>query len=116
MNDLPKMVHRSTEVAALKKRYFQDTSIEDIHRRKYVYSDGVTEKEIVLVGKVHLMEAYQGRIYVEQWQDAFDEKGKLKTDDMMEFMAVPISWYITQPDKLSKKDLGMYEFIERYLR
>lgn len=104
------------EVAALKKRYFQDTSLEDIYRRKYVYSDGVTEKEIVLVGNVHLVEAYQGRIYVEQWQDAFDEKGKLKTDDMMEFMAVPISWYITQPDKLSKKDLGMYEFIERYLR
>lgn len=104
------------EITALKKKYFQDISIEDIYKQRYVYSDGVTGAEIVLVRNVHLVEAYQGRIYVEQVQDAFDEKRKLKMDNMMEFMSVPISWYITQPDKLLKRDPEMYAFIKRYLR
>lgn len=104
------------EVVAFKRKYFQDTSPEDLYKRRYVYSDGVTGEEIVLVRNAHLVEAYQGRIYVEQVQDAFDETSELKMDNMMEFMSVPISWYFTQPDHLLKRDPQMYEFIRRILR
>ena len=104
------------EVAALKKKYFQDASMEDICTKKLIYSDGETGKDIILLKNKHLLEAYQGRIYVEQWQDAFDENWDLKTEKLLEFMSVPISWYFTQPGKLLKRDPEMYEFIKRYLR
>lgn len=104
------------EVAALKKKYFQDVMLADIYTKRYVYSDGVTGKEIVLVKNKHLLEGYQGRIYVESKSEAFNNNGELKTDAMMEFLSIPISWYFTQPDKLLKKDPEMYEFIRRCLK
>ena len=104
------------EVEALKQKYFQDVSMEDIYKRRYVYSDGVTGEEIVLVRNAHLAEAYQGRIYVGHVGDAFDENRNLRMEKLLEFLSVPISWYFTQPDKLLKKDPEMYRLIKRYLR
>lgn len=104
------------EVEVLKRKYFQDVSGADICVKKYVYSDGITEKDIILVRSKSLVEAYQGRIYVEDKGDVFDEKMDLRTERMLEFMSVPISWYYTMPEKLLKKDPAMYEFIERYMR
>ncbi len=104
------------EVEALKRKYFQDVSSADICTKKYVYSDGITGKDIILIRSRDLVEAYQGRIYVEDQGDVFDEKMDLRTERMLEFMSVPISWYYTMPEKLLKKDPAMYEFIERYMR
>lgn len=104
------------EVAALKRKYFQDVTVADIYTKRYVYSDEVTGKEIVLVKNSRLLEGYQGRIYVESRKEAFDSKGELKIDALMEFLSVPISWYFTQPDKLLERDPEMYEFIGRCLK
>lgn len=113
---LEKDLFPKDEVKVYKQKYFQDASMADIYMSKYFYSDGMTEKEVVLLKNKHLLEPYQGRIYVEQKYEVFDEDGNLKIDEMMEFMSVPISWYFTVPEKLLNKDPEMYEFIKRYLR
>lgn len=103
-------------VTALKQEYFRDVSAADIFSKRYVYSDGVTGEDIILAKGEHLLEPYQGRIYVENVPAAFDDNQELKMDKLLEFMSVPISWYYTMPEKLLEKDPKMYGFIERYLK
>lgn len=104
------------EVLALKQKYFQDVSIYDVHTEEYKYFDGKTKKEIVLVANDRLLDPYQGRIYVEYEDETIDDKGNLRVDEMLEFISVPISYYLTEPEKLLKMDPEMYEFIRRYLK
>lgn len=103
-------------VTALKQKYFSDVLPADILAKRYVYSDGVTGEEIILIKSRHLIEPYQGRIYTEHKSRAFDDEGNLRTDKMLEFLSVPISWYFTEPEILLEKDPEMYEFIRRYLK
>lgn len=104
------------EVMALKQKYFQDVSIEDVSTRVFWHSDGVTKKEVILVASDWLLEPYQGRVYVEYEDEAIDDNGNLRMDEMQEFLSVPISYYFTESEKLLKKDPEMYEFIKRYLK
>ena len=103
-------------VTALKRKYFLDVTLADICTKEYFYSDGVTGMEIILVNNKHLVDPYQGRVYVESRNEVFDDDGNLKTEEMLEFMSVPISWYFTKSKELLEKDPEMYEFIERYLK
>lgn len=113
---LEKDMFPAKEVEALKRKYLQGVSLDDVYIEEYVYSDGVTGKKIFLVSNEHLLESYQGRIYVEKQADAFDIDGNLRIEKMFEFMSVPISCYCTNPEKLLKADPEMYEFIERYMK
>lgn len=103
------------DVRRMKQRYMRDASPLDVYSAMYVHSDGVTRQEIVLVSNERFIEAYQGRIYVTGKEDVYDENRKLKIDEMLEFLSVPISVYFTDPGALQKKDPEMYEFIRRHI-
>lgn len=105
------------EVRYLKLQYLQNVTFEDIvYSEDYYLADGITSKGIWLVRSNCFVDEYQGRIYVDSNLAAFDVKGDLKVDDMLEFMSVPISLYFTDPKGLKRQDPIMFEFIRRHLK
>lgn len=104
------------EVRSIKRKYFWDVSIDDVSTKTAWHSDGVTGEEIIVAKSNRLLNPYQGRVYVKYEDEAIDDKGNLRIDEMHEFLSVPISYYFTNPEKLLKRDSEMYEFIERYLK
>lgn len=55
---------------------------------------------------------YQGRIYVNHIQDAFDENGNIKTEYMLEYVSEGYREYIMHSDNLLKKDPELYLLIK----
>ncbi|MCM1057723.1 MAG: phage head morphogenesis protein [Firmicutes bacterium] len=104
------------EIRNLKWKYFVNVTVNDISPEIFYLADGITPRKVWLVHNNHLIDKYQGRIYVKSDREAFDADGNLKVDDMLEFMSVPISLYCTDPEELKRKDPEMFEFIRRHLK
>lgn len=105
------------EIRDLKLQYLGNVAVDDIvYSADYYLADGITSKGIWLVHSDCFVDEYQGRIYVNSNLEAFDVKGNLKVDDMLEFMSVPISLYFTDPEGLKRQDSVMFEFIRRHLK
>lgn len=103
-------------VREFKRLYTRDVCPADIHIEKFLLSDGVTGKDVILVASDRFIEKYQGRMYVANAGEAFDAEGSLKVDAMMEFLSVPISDYFMVPTELKEKDPVMYEFIRSNIK
>ena len=54
---------------------------------------------------------YQGRIYVDDIFDAFDEDGYFKDETLWEFVSEPFREYIENPENLKKKSRELYDLV-----
>lgn len=105
----------SNEVGTLKRERFKNASPWDIHQRKYKATGG-GEHKIHVVAADSLVDEYQGRIYAKDRASAFDDDGNLRTDLMMEFIAVPYQLYMESPSELKRRDPILFDMIERAVK
>lgn len=78
-----------------------------------IYADQQDNEFVIyIIESDRFVSGYQGRIYVDTRDDAFDEKGNLKSDLLWEFCSEPFRFYFEDPDELKTKCPEMYELIK----
>lgn len=97
-------------VLPIKKKYLQGTSMFGLKKVTYHDADN-NPKDIFVVNTDKLVSEYQGRVYVEDITDAFDEDLNLRYNKLKEFVSEAFREYIENPEKLEEKHLDMYNMI-----
>lgn len=103
------------EVDQLKKGIFSEAKYSDIIIKTMHQTNG-DPVDVFLVKSDALLSEYQGRIYVENPTEAFDENGYLKTDLLLEFVSEIYREYMENPEKLKESHVKFYDFIERTVK
>ena len=100
------------EIEKLKEDIFKDTDISDIIIETMYKTNG-DPVDVLLVKNDQLVSEYQGRLYVDNPTEAFDDDGNLMMDKLFEFMSEPYREYMENPERLKKEHELFYSLIER---
>ena len=99
------------KVSGMKEKLFKYTSISDIIIKTMHKTNGEAVT-VIIVKNDSLVSEYQGRIYVENIEDAFDDEGKLRTDRLLEFASEPYRAYMEDPEGFKEKHADFYAMLE----
>lgn len=99
------------KVDFVKKLCVRGLTIDDIVTRPAMDSSG-NQIDIFIVKSSKLINAYQGRVYVESPLDAVNDDGTINTDFMKEFVSVAVQKYYENPEKLKQKHYDIFSLIE----
>lgn len=99
------------KVMKLKKEVFKETELSDIIA-KTMYETNGNPVSVLIVRNEKLVSEYQGRIYVEKFEDAFDEFGELRLDKMLEFVSEPYRAYMEEPETFKEKYASFYALLK----
>ena len=69
-------------------------------------------REVFILKKPLFISDYQGRIYVDNILDAFDESGSFIDDYLYEFVSEAFRAYIMEPEVLKQKSIQLYNMIK----
>lgn len=82
-----------------------------------IFADSQGNEVIIYIAKSdRFISEYQGRVYVDTRQEAFDDDGKFKGDLLWEFCSEPFRLYCESPEELEDKCPEMYELIKEAVR
>lgn len=98
------------KVSELKKKWFSNVSSRNIRSELYEDTEHHEIKIFVLKSE-HLVSEYQGRIYAETMEEAFDADGRFKDELMLEFISEPFREYMEKPEDLRRKSPELYQMI-----
>lgn len=101
----------SAKLEKVRKSIVGEPTIWDI-QTDVLYDVNGNAHDVFLLLNDNFVSDYQGRIYVENIFDAFDEDGKFKNDLLWEFTAEPYREYILNPENLKSKCPEMYDLIK----
>ena len=97
------------------KRYLvENVSFIDVYAEKY-YNDAGDEIEIMVVHGSRFVSEYQGRIYANSVDDAFNPDGSIKTELMLETISEPFRLYQNNKAELNGHE-QVVELIERAIK
>lgn len=99
------------DVDEYKKYLVEDVSPIDVYPEKYYNSSG-DEIEVMIVHGSRFVSEYQGRIYVDKMEDAFNSDYSIKTELMLETISEAFRLYQNKRAELSGND-KIVELIER---
>lgn len=94
----------------VKKRLIGDVHIWNLKTHTY-YDNVGNEFEIVLLKCANLVSEYQGRVYVDTIEEAFDGAGNFRDDLLWEIYSEAFRIYCENPDILKEKCPDIYELI-----
>lgn len=97
-------------VEALRKKLIGTPSVLDFSTEIYYDKSGNPKEAFFLVNDTFVSE-YQGRIYVDDIWDAFDEDGNFKDDLLWEFVSEPFREYTENPENLKNKCPEMFRLL-----
>lgn len=100
-----------TEVDEYKKYLIVNVAPIDVYPEKYYNSAG-DEIEVMIVHGSRFVSEYQGRIYVNKWEDAFNSDGSIKTELMLETISEAFRLYQNNRAELNGHD-KVVELIKR---
>ena len=98
-------------VAALRKKIVGDPTIWDITTKTYYDASG-NPIDIFILQNSEFISEYQGRIYVDNIADAFEDDGEFIDEYLEEFISEPFREYIENPEGLKSKNMELYNFIK----
>lgn len=105
-----KLVPEET-VKELRKKMVQNVKAGQL--RKEIYCDKAgNEIEITILKNEDLISEYQGRVYAESFESAFDDNGAFKDELLLEFVSEPFREYVENPEELLRKSLELYNMIK----
>ena len=73
-------------------------------------------RKIFVIAKDNFVSEYQGRLYVDDIMEAFDNNGKLNTDRMLEIVSEGYREYMENPENLKAKDAELFGMIEKVIK
>lgn len=98
-------------VAQIRKDIIGKVNILDIETEIFYDASG-QPREVFVLKKPLFISDYQGRIYVDNILDAFDESGRFIDNYLYEFVSEAFRAYIMEPDMLEKKSIQLYNMIK----
>ncbi len=103
------------KVAEIREEFTKGIHLWDIIEE--VYEDHQDNEFVIYVVKSdRFVSEYQGRVYVDTRDEAFDEKGNLKGNLLWEFCSESFRFYFEDPDELKTKCPEMYELIKETIK
>ena len=99
------------KVSELKEKLFKDAVFSDIIIKTMHKTNG-EPVTVIIVKNDSLVSEYQGRIYVDNIEDAFDRDGKLRTDRLLEFASEPYRAYMEDPEGFKEKHADYYALLK----
>lgn len=88
-----------------------EVSVFDISSEVYEDAAG-NPREIFVIRNDKFVSEYQGRIYVENPIDAFNDDGCIRKELLMEFISEPFRVYVTDPERLKSDYKEFYDLIK----
>ena len=101
----------ANRVALLRKQMVQDISPNDIIE-KIMYDASNNEHTVYIIKSNKFVSEYQGRIYVTDWDEIYDENWNIRDELLWEFISEPFREYIENPNYLKEKYSEFYELIK----
>lgn len=101
----------SEKVEKMKKEYLKSFPPGCIESEIYYDANGVA-REICLLKSEKCVSEYQGRLYVTDWSEIYDEDWNIKSELLQEFASEPFREYIQNPDRLRNEFPDFYEMIK----
>ena len=95
----------------MKKEYLKSFPPGCIESEIYYDANGVA-REICLLKSEKWVSEYQGRLYVTDWSEIYDEDWNIKSELLQEFASEPFREYIQNPDRLRNEFPDFYEMIK----
>ena len=101
----------ANRVALLRKQMVRDISPNDIIE-KIMYDASNNEHKVYIIKSNKFVSEYQGRIYVTDWDEIYDENWNIRDELLWEFISEPFREYIENPNYLKEKYSEFYELIK----
>lgn len=98
-------------ISELRIRMIGDVGIWDIKTETYYDTTG-NPRDVFLLKNDRFISDYQGRIYVDNIFDAFDEDGIFRDVLLWEFISEPFREYIENPSNLESHSPEIYQLIK----
>lgn len=98
------------KVAALRKQMAQEVSPNDIIR-KTMYDTSGNAHEVFIIQSDTFVSDYQGRLYINDWDEVYNETWDIRDDRLWEFVSEPFREYIENPKRLELEYPQFYEMI-----
>lgn len=102
-------------VEKCKKKFLSDVSLGDIIQETY-YDAQDNPVDIFILKNDGFVSEYQGRLYVNDWSEIFDENWNVRPELLQEFISEPFREYILNPERLKKEFPEFYNLLEDVLR
>lgn len=99
------------KVAVLRKQMAQEVSPNDIIKKK-MYDTSGNEHEVFIIQSDKFVSDYQGRLYIQDWDEVYDENWNIRDDCLWEFISEPFREYIENPKRLENEYPQFYEMIK----
>ena len=99
------------KVEVLKMAFLENVPPEDIILDTY-YDASNNPVDIFLLKNSGLVSDYQGRLYVNDYSEIYDENWKIRSEILQEFMSEPFREYIENSERLKRKFPKFYELIK----
>lgn len=100
----------SEKVMALKQRLLKVVPPNDIIQD--IYYAGDDPIGVFILKHPKFVSDYQGRLYVDDWSEIYDEEWNIKLELLQEFMAEPFREFIENSERLKKEFPEFYKLIE----
>lgn len=101
----------STKVEKIKEKFLMNVPLDSIVQEIYYDADG-NPVEIFLLKSEKFVSDYQGRLYVTDWPEIYDENWNIRPELLQEFMSEPFREYIENPERMKKEFPEFYELIK----
>lgn len=98
------------KVEKIKEKFLKDVPTGDIAQEVFYDASG-NPVEIFLLKNPKFVSEYQGRLYVDDWSEIYDENWNIRSEILQEFVSEPFREYIENPERLKKEFPEFYELI-----
>lgn len=88
-----------------------EVSVFDISAETYEDAAG-NPREVFIIRNDKFVSEYQGRIYVNNPTEAFNDDGSIKKELLMEFISEPFRLYVTEPELMKSNHKEFYDLIK----
>ncbi|MBP3543439.1 MAG: hypothetical protein J6J86_04360, partial [Lachnospiraceae bacterium] len=98
----------SAKVGKLKAKYLENVPLENLVQETY-YDAAGNPVEIFILKNPDFVSEYQGRLYINDWSEAYDENWNIRPELLMEFISEPFREYIQNPEHMRRNFPEFYE-------
>lgn len=103
------------KVEKLKEELLKNVPTGNITQEVFYDASG-KPKEIFMLKHSKFVSEYQGRLYVNDWSEIYDENWNVKSEIAQEFVSEPFREYIENTERLKNEFSEFYDLIEEAMR
>lgn len=102
------------QVEKLKNSFLSNVPMSNITKEIF-YDAGGNPREIYILKNPKFVSEYQGRLYVNDWSEIYDENWNIKPENLQEFVSEPFREYFENTERMKKEFPEFYKMIEEVI-